>query len=141
MLSDNGCRRRRAQFWDRLLDRIPGHRIDGPLVLANPIHLMYLANFWVDPFSLGAGFGGYLLFERAGHAALVHDNRLPASADSAHVDTREVVDWYDGRSPAGPRQLAVPEFLEANLPAHDQPGHRLCRDVIDVLAGMRRSKW
>ena len=31
-------------------------------------HLAYLAGFWVDPISLGAGFPGYLLVRRDGHA-------------------------------------------------------------------------
>ena len=55
------------------------------------IHLMYLANFFVDPFSLGGGFRGYLLLRRDGHATLVHDNRLPKSVEQAHVDDRRIL--------------------------------------------------
>ena len=53
------------------------------LLLADPIHLMYLANFHVDPFSLGAGFRGYLLVREDGHAKLLHDDRMPKSAAQA----------------------------------------------------------
>ena len=70
---------------------------------------MYLANFSVDPFSLGAGFRGFLLLRNDGHATLIHDNRLPNSVESAHVDERRVVDWYDGQSPC-PRTAAIGGF-------------------------------
>ncbi len=46
------------------------------LRLHDPLHLMYLANFAVDPFSLGGDFGGYLLLRNDGHAKLLYDNRL-----------------------------------------------------------------
>jgi Xaa-Pro aminopeptidase len=105
---------------------------------------MYLANFHVDPFSLGAGFGGVLLVRSDGHAKLIHDNRLPRSVEQAHVEEREVVTWYDGQSPArGPRQLAL---LGAVNPAHtglrfhDRPGDPYAATVITTLAGLRRRK-
>src|SRR5436853_3587836 len=104
MLTAEGCRQRRQRFWQRLN---PPPESDY-LLLGDPIHLMYLANFHVDPFSLGAGFGGYLLLRRDGHAKLLHDNRLAKSATQAHVEERIVVPWYDGQSPGrGPRQLVL----------------------------------
>ena len=62
---------------------------EAELVLADPIHLRYLANFYVDPFSLGADFGGVLVVRPDGHATLYHDRRLPESVQAAHVDRRE----------------------------------------------------
>ena len=104
MLTAEGCRQRRLRLWQRLN---PPPDSDY-LLLADPMHLMYLANFHVDPFSLGGGFLGYLLVRRDGQAKLVHDNRLPHSVDQAHVDDRRVVVWYDGQYPAkGPRQLGL----------------------------------
>src|SRR5258708_37412817 len=106
MLSAEGCRRRRERLWQRLDPKLE----EEFLILADPIHLMYLANFWVDPFSLGAGFGGILLLGKDSQATLIHDHRLPASVQEAHVDERQVVNWYDGQSPGkGPRQLALEE--------------------------------
>ncbi len=100
MLTAEGCRRRRERLWQRL-DPKPD---SDHLRLADPIHLMYLANFHVDPFSLGGGFGGYLLLRNDGQAKLLHDNRLPESVSQAQVEERVVVPWYDGQSPArGPR--------------------------------------
>ena len=75
MLTPEGCRERRLRLW-RQLDPKPE---SDHLRLADPIHLTYLANFNVDPISSSAGFGGYLLLRKDGHATLIHDNRLPKS--------------------------------------------------------------
>ena len=77
MLTADGCRQRRQRFWQRL-----GRQFEGDHVrLADPLHLIYLANFHVEPISLNAGFGGALLLRRDGHARLLHDDRLKAHAD------------------------------------------------------------
>ena len=140
MLSAEGCRQRRQRLWQRL-DPKPE---SDHLRLADPIHLMYLANFFVDPFSLGAGFSGFLLLRNDGHATLIHDNRLPKSVETAHVDERRVVNWYDGQSPAhGPRQLAALDRVNpggAGLRFHDRVGDRYASVVINTLAEMRRRK-
>src|SRR5947209_7275194 len=103
MLSAEGCRQRRERFWQQA-----AFLSQDAVLLGQPFHLMYLANFHVDPFSLGGGFGGALLLRRDGHATLIHDNRLPASVKEAHVDATQVIPWYDGQSPGhGPRQLAL----------------------------------
>ena len=108
MLTAEGCRQRRQRLWHRLDPRPEADY----LVLADPIHLMYLANFHVDPFSLGAGFRGYLILRNDGHAKLIHDNRLPKSVELAYVEERQLVPWYDGQSPGrGPRQLAPLESV------------------------------
>jgi hypothetical protein len=140
MLSAEGCRQRRLRLWERLE---PKPQSDH-LRLADPIHLMYLANFHVDPFSLGGGFGGYLLLRRDGHAKLLHDDRLPKSVAQAHVEERTVVPWYDSQSPGrGPRQLAL---LQAVNPAHggvrihDRPGDPYAATMIQTLAELRRRK-
>ena len=140
MLTAEGCRRRRERLWQRL-DPKPD---SDHLRLADPIHLMYLANFHVDPFSLGGGFGGYLLLRNDGRAKLLHDNRLPESASEAHVEERIVVPWYDGQSPArGPRQLAPLAEVNpahAGLRVHDRPGDPYAATVIAAVADMRRRK-
>ena len=47
------------------------------MLLSDPIHLVYFANYWVDPISLGAGFPGYLMIRKDGHAKLLHEDRAP----------------------------------------------------------------
>jgi Xaa-Pro aminopeptidase len=140
MLSSEGCRRRRERLW-QLLDPKPD---SDYLLLSDPLHLMYLANFHVDPFSLGAGFRGYLLVRRDGHAKLIHENRLPHSVDQAHVDERRVVPWYDGQSPGhGPRQMAALSAVNpqgSGLRLHDRPGDPYAATLVGTLTAMRRQK-
>jgi hypothetical protein len=140
MLTAEGCRQRRQRLWERLDPQPEGDH----LRLGDPIHLTYLANFHVDPFSLGAGFGGVLLLRRDGHAKLLHDDRLPASVREAHVEERTVVPWYDGRSPGrGPRQLALLQGVNpahAGLRVHDRPGDPYAATLVRTLAEMRRQK-
>src|SRR5688500_18248176 len=128
MLTEAGCRARRARLWNAL-----GERADvAELVLADPIHLRYLANFHVDPFSLGGDFGGVLVLRRDGHATIYHDRRLPESVQAAHIDRREVVPWYDGQSPGqGPRRLALGAAVGAHGGrVHDALGDALAPAVI-----------
>jgi Xaa-Pro dipeptidase len=140
MLSVEGCRQRRLRFWQEL-DPKPDHDY---LLLADPIHLVYLANCWIDPISLGAWSRGYLLLRKDGHAKLLHDDRAPASVEQAHVDERRAVPWYDGQSPArGPRQLAVLSDVNpshSGLRIHDRPGDPLAAGVVGTIARMRRQK-
>lgn len=140
MLTAEGCRQRRLRLWERL---DPPPEADY-LLLSDPIHLAYLANFWVDPISLGAGFPGYLLVRRDGHAKLIHENRAPKSVQAAHVDDRRVMPWYDGQSPGkGPRQLACLESVNptrGGLRIHDRVGDPYAATVIHTLADMRRQK-
>lgn len=140
MLTAEGCRQRRQRLWHRL---DPKPEADY-LLLADPIHLNYLANFFVDPFSLGAGFRGYLLVRSDGHAKLIHDNRLPKSVELAHAEERQVVKWYDGQSPGkGPRQLAPLESVNprgAGLRIHDRVGDPYASTLVNTLAALRRRK-
>jgi hypothetical protein len=140
MLSAEGCRQRRQRFWQRLDPPPEGDQ----LLLADPLHLMYLANFFVDPFSLGAGFGGYLMLRRDGHTTLIHDNRLPKSVEAAHVDERLVVPWYDGQAPGrGPRRLALLEALRpggGGFRIQDGLDDPYAPVVIGTLAAQRRVK-
>lgn len=140
MLTAEGCRARRLRLWERL---DPPPQADY-LLLADPIHLAYLAGFWVDPISLGGGFPGYLLVRRDGFAKLLHDDRMPSSVQAAQVDETRVVPWYDGQSPGkGPRQLAVIASVNparGGMTIHDRPGDPYAATVIHALAEMRRAK-
>src|SRR5579885_2842332 len=140
MLSAEGCRQRRQRFLEEIRPQLGGES----LLLADPIHLMYLANFFVSPFSLGGGFGGLLRLGPEGETTLFHDNRLPHTVDQAHVDQRHVVRWYDGDSPPrAPRQLALVEALGGIAQptrVHDRPEDPLGPVIIKTLAELRRRK-
>jgi Xaa-Pro aminopeptidase len=140
MLTAEGCRQRRERLWERLDPPPEGDH----LRLTDPIHLTYLANFNVDPFSSAAGFGGCLLVRRDGHAKLLHDNQMPDSVRAAHVEETVVVPWYDSQSPArGPRQLALLGATNpsgAGLRFHDRIGDPYAPVLVGTLAEMRRQK-
>jgi len=144
MLTVEGCRRRRERLWQRLDPKAAGDY----LLLADPIHLMYLANCWIDPFSLGTDFGVFLMLRKDGHATLIYDKRSPHSIDQAHVDERQVVNWYNGQSPGkGPRQLALLDTVlslvntqSGPLRIHDRLGDPSCLNVTSTVATLRRQK-
>jgi Xaa-Pro aminopeptidase len=138
MLTSEGCQSRRIRLWTALPEKVAV----AELVLSDPIHLRYFANFYVDPFSLGADFGGVLVVRPDGHATLYHDRRLPESVRAAHVDRREEIQWYDGRSPGnGPRRLALRPAVEAHGGRiHDSLSDPLAPLVIETISGMRRRK-
>src|SRR5262249_5554058 len=140
LLTPEPCPQRRPRLWQRP-DPPPEAAY---LLLGDPIHLVYLANFWVDPISLGAGFPAFLLVRRDGFAKMLQENRAPRSVQEAHVDERRVIPWYDGQAPGrGPRQLACLESVNptrAGLRIHDRPGDPYAATVIHAIADMRRQK-
>lgn len=140
MLSADGCRQRRQRLWQQLEPQPP----EGELVLTDPLALIYLANCFVDPFSLGAGFGAILILRPDGYARLLHHDRMPDSVMQAHVDERQIVSWYDGHSPGhGPRQLAAAQQLDPQCHGfrnHDRPGDPYALILARILAALRRQK-
>jgi hypothetical protein len=140
MLTAEGCLRRRQRLWNRLNPKSDGDH----LRLSDPLHLIYLANFYVDSISFNAGFGGALLLREDGHAKLLHDDRLKAAAARACVEDRAVIPWYDGQSPGrGARQLALLRDVNpahAGLRIHDRIGDPYAATVIQTIADMRRQK-
>ncbi|MBY0457089.1 MAG: aminopeptidase P family protein, partial [Gemmataceae bacterium] len=134
MLTAEGCRARRQRLLDQLQ---PAHS----LVLADPTHLRYLANFHVEGLSSSADFGGLLVIRPDGHATLYHDNKIPKGAEP-HADARTAVHWYDGQSAAtAPRRLVLRPVLEANGGrVHDCICDPLSPQVIGAISEMRRRK-
>lgn len=135
MLTLEGCRNRRQRFLDRL-------KPTGPLLLTDPVHLRYLANFHVDPFHFSGDQGGLLLLGPDGSTILWHDNKLPGSVQQAHVDEIVVVPWYDGLSPGrGVRRLLFQDLIRKHGGRiHDNISDLEARPVIETLADLRRRK-
>ena len=135
MLTAEGCRVRRLRFLERLK---PAH----PVVLADPLHLRYFANFHVDGVSMSADFGGLLVIREDGHATLFHDSKLPKSVELAHVDERTPLPWYSGQEAAlAPRRLILRPAVEANGGRiHDGLADPLAPAVFAITADMRRRK-
>ncbi len=140
MLTAEGCRQRRRRLWERL-DPPPD---TDHLRLADPLHLMYFANFHVDPISLSGGYGGVLLIRRDGGARLLFDDRQAKAGADAHVEEKRQVPWYDGQSPGrGPRRLVLLETVNpehAGVRFHDRPGDPYASTLINTVYQMRRQK-
>lgn len=136
MLDATWCTRRRQ----RLLSALQPTQT---LWFDHPDSLRYLAGFHVDPFSLGAGYGGVLALHPDGSTELWHDDRLPDSAPHCHVTKRHEVHWYDGRTPPkGLRAMAVVNALPKEFPGTfcDHPGSHGAGVVLAELARLRRRK-
>ena len=98
MLTEAGCRQRRANLWARLPESITA------CVVADPRHVGYLTNFRVQPLCFSRGERALLLLERdgagsedgAGKATLAADNFTEKTADAeAFCDDFLVTEWYD----------------------------------------------
>lgn len=135
MLTAEGCRARRQRLLDRLK---PSH----PLVLADPIHLRYFANFHVEAISQHADFGGLLVVRPDGRASLFHDSRMPKTVELAHADERTAVPWYSGQEPGKePRRLVLKPTLDANGGRiHDCPCDPLSATLWEATTEFRRRK-
>ena len=92
MLTSEGCLKRRTRLWDAVPESIEW------LLVADPRHVHYLSNFWVQPLSFSTCERGLLLLERNGEATLFADNfTLRSAAGTPHVDRQIEETWYDHR--------------------------------------------
>ena len=98
MLTEDGCRQRRANLWARLPPDVTA------CVVADPRHVGYLTNFRVQPLCFSRGERALLLLERdgpggdngAGKATLAADNFTAKSGDGeAFCDEFLQMEWYD----------------------------------------------
>ena len=90
MLTKDGCLARRARLWKVVPEHIEW------LLVADPRHVHYLANFWVQPLSFSAGERGWLLLEREHGATLLADNfTIRSGAGEPFVDREVAETWYD----------------------------------------------
>jgi Xaa-Pro aminopeptidase len=137
MLTAEGCQNRQHRFREALAQR----GVTGPVLLADPLHLNYLTGFTVDPISLSADYGGLLMLAPDQPACIWHDDKLPASVESAHAQ-RVVLPWYDFQTPARmPRRLVWQQVADQlGLPIADAPGSALRQVVVETIADLRRSK-
>ena len=135
MITAEGCRARRQRFLDRL-------KPTQPVVLADPIHLRYFANFYVEGLSSSADFGGLLVVRPDGHATLFHDHKLPKSVELAHVDERKPLPWYTGQEPeVCARRMVLRKPVEENGGrVHDALADADAPKVYAITADLRRRK-
>ncbi len=102
MLSAAGCRERRARLWAALQDK------PDWILVSEPRHLMYFANFYASPFIFRTqNASALLILGPDGTSVLVTDNMLGSFAEKAHVDERVAADWYQGKGSAPERQSVL----------------------------------
>lgn len=90
MLTLEGCLARRKRLWASLPADVEW------ILVADPRHVQYLCNFWVQPLSFSTGERGWLCLERSGRATLLGDNfALRAGVHKPYVDREIVEKWYD----------------------------------------------
>lgn len=90
MLTEAGCRARRAQLWKSVPSAVEW------LLIADPRHVLYLTNFWIHPNTFSSGERCWLLLEREGKATLLGDNfSLRSRAADPFIDDEVMVQWYD----------------------------------------------
>ncbi len=106
MLTQVGCHSRRQRLWDRIPDGVDW------LLIADPRHVQYLANFWVQPLSFSGGERALLLLERGGRSTILGDNFAVRSAVHEPCIDREVVtNWYDHKHSVTNRDHAMFQAL------------------------------
>ena len=102
MLTQAGCQARRERLWRQLPDAVEW------VLVADPRHVQYLSNFWVQPISFSFGERALLLLERSGQATLLADNFTRRSAATEpHVDREVVETWYDHKHSVVNRDRAL----------------------------------
>ncbi|WP_435017879.1 M24 family metallopeptidase [Tundrisphaera sp. TA3] len=154
-LTAAGCAARRARLWDALPDRC------DVLVLADPAHLVYFANYVPSPFAFRTNESGALLLLEPGRATLVADDMMGPFVAKAHVDDTFAPTWYDGDKTPDPRRTQLVESVlvrlaeggarrvgvdEATVPAGVVEGLRQVHPSVEVadlgpiVGPMRRAK-
>ena len=108
MLTQAGCQARRKRLWDAVPESVEW------LLIADPRHVHYLSNFWVQPLSFSGGERGFLLLERDQGATLFGDNfTLRSAAGEPYVDREVIDDWYDHQHSVKNRDHALLDALKA----------------------------
>ena len=102
MLTEEGCLARRQRLWNSIPE------IADWVLVADPRHVQYLANFWVEPLSFSGFERGLLLLERSGRATLLADNfALRSAAHEPYIDREIVEEWYDHKHSVRNRDHAL----------------------------------
>lgn len=130
MLTLDGCLARRKRLWESL----PGD-VEWVLV-ADPRHVQYLCNFWVQPLSFSGGEKCWLCLERSGRATLMGDNfAVRAGAHKPHVDREIITKWYDHQHAVKNRDHALMDALSQLAPELKGRRGMIEAEALPVAAG------
>jgi Xaa-Pro aminopeptidase len=104
------------------------------LIVGDPSHLVYFANYRPSPFEFRTTESSALLLLEPGRSTLIADNLLGPFLDRAHADEVVAPTWYDGSKPTEPRQVQLVESTLARLAK--LAGHRVGVELAAVPAGV-----
>jgi Xaa-Pro aminopeptidase len=137
VLTVEGCRTRRRRLWERL---------DPPpdwIIISDPLHLMYLANYFPSPFEFrSSDAAAILLLGRDDSSVLLADNLLQPFCDQAFVDEIVAPVWYRGTaSPCNRREFLIQNAL-ARLSdcGGDRFGYEPGTAPAGLIEGLRASR-
>lgn len=107
MLTQDGCRQRIANLWNRIPSDMKW------LLIADARHIQYLANFRPNPISFSADQSSLLLLERNGPSTLLAVNFTRRTAITApFVDNEIIIPWYTHKQSVGNRDHALIDALK-----------------------------
>ncbi len=134
MLTADGCRARRQRLWERLQPK------PDWVLIADPQHLVYFANYYQSPFVFrSADAGAVLILGADGSSILVADNIVSPFAGRACVDDIDTPVWYEGKASAPHREaFLVKNVLErlARCPGRDL-GVEPAQTPAGIIDGLR----
>jgi Xaa-Pro aminopeptidase len=128
MLTAQGCAARRK----RLFQSLPSPF--DVLIIGDPSHLVYFANYAPSSFEFRTVESSALLVLEPGRATLIADNLLEPYLEKAHVDEVIAPTWYDGTGPTAPRRGQLVESTVAFL--RRTPGDRIGVEYGATPAGV-----
>jgi Xaa-Pro aminopeptidase len=128
MLTAVGCQSRR----DRLFAALP-----SPcdfLLIGDPSHLIYFANYVPSPFEFRTVESSALVILEPSKTTLIADNLLEPYLEKAHADEVVAPTWYDGSGPTKPRRGQLVESTLTKLA--ELPGQRIGVELGAVPSGV-----
>jgi Xaa-Pro aminopeptidase len=128
MLTPEGCASRRERLWGALPSAC------DLLIVGDPSHLIYFANYVPSPFVFRTTESAALLLLEPRRTTLVGDDMLGPILDRAHVDEAVAPVWYDGRHSTPPRRGLLVGSALARLATI--PGRRIGVELAAVPSGV-----
>jgi len=128
MLTAEGCAGRRDRLWKALPAEC------DVLIVGDPSHLIYFANYVPSPFVFRTVESGALLVVERGHSTLIADGMLQPFLDLAHADEVVAPVWYDGQHSAPHRRHQLVETALKRLATIQ--GKRIGVELGSVPAGV-----
>lgn len=129
MLTQEGCLKRRERLWNTLPDSVDW------VLIANPRHVKYFSDIWVNPVSFSSPQTVWLHLDRSGKATAIADNfTLKSLSGEAYVDETVSEVWYDGKNSVENRDHKQAIALKKHFGTLNLSNGALEEDYVPVAA-------